>query len=403
MSKRRRRAKGAGYVHYNKARRKWEARFIDANGQRVKRVIADCVGEKQAITALDALVKAEKRKASRKGALSNEVELKEVIEQYLSALSISATVKHVRDAEQKMRSPIEMQGFFLVSDFTPLKIERFRASRLKQTRRNNLLSDCSGLGCVSRSTVNKEVAALKSCLKWAEEHNIIERNPMACIRPLPIKKHERAKRRRSLTPEEVAKLLDPKNSINGLDLIIATFLGTGLRRGELAELTWGDLNLESETPTITVRSEVSKNGDEAILPVPQPLAKRLQQYRAQVERRSRFRRQVMPDRVFMSRKGGSIYGTLLRRFYGAVKRSGIDPTGVDLHSLRKTYVSELARKGVPVKVAQQLARHKSITVTLDIYAEVFPCDLVDGIKTLSWFDDGVKQTQQTPQAMSNAG
>ena len=39
---------------------------------------------------------------------------------------------------------------------------------------------------------------------------------------------------------------------------------------------------------------------------------------------------------------------------------------------------------MPTKVVQKWARHRTIAQTMDVYAEVFPVDLVDGISHLSW-------------------
>ena len=41
---------------------------------------------------------------------------------------------------------------------------------------------------------------------------------------------------------------------------------------------------------------------------------------------------------------------------------------VDTHSLRHGYISALALAGVPVKVAQTLARHSDPKLTMNVYA-----------------------------------
>ena len=40
----------------------------------------------------------------------------------------------------------------------------------------------------------------------------------------------------------------------------------------------------------------------------------------------------------------------------------------DFHSLRHTFITNLARGGVHPKVAQALARHSTITLTMDRYS-----------------------------------
>jgi integrase len=61
-----------------------------------------------------------------------------------------------------------------------------------------------------------------------------------------------------------------------------------------------------------------------------------------------------------------------------------DPEGrvFDFHALRAQFISRLAAGGVPAKVAQALARHSSITLTLDVYAKDNVLDLAGALDTL---------------------
>lgn len=45
---------------------------------------------------------------------------------------------------------------------------------------------------------------------------------------------------------------------------------------------------------------------------------------------------------------------------------------IDFHSLRTSYISFLANSSAPMKVTQKLARHSTPTLTMNIYAKVFP-------------------------------
>src|SRR5580658_3993082 len=42
---------------------------------------------------------------------------------------------------------------------------------------------------------------------------------------------------------------------------------TGLRRGELRQLEWGDVNLDCEQPFINVRASTTKNYKQAVIPL----------------------------------------------------------------------------------------------------------------------------------------
>jgi len=55
---------------------------------------------------------------------------------------------------------------------------------------------------------------------------------------------------------------------------------------------------------------------------------------------------------------------------------------VDFHCLRHTFVSQLVKAGVSPKEPQTLARHSTITLTLDRYAHIRLYDAASAIKSL---------------------
>ncbi len=54
----------------------------------------------------------------------------------------------------------------------------------------------------------------------------------------------------------------------------------------------------------------------------------------------------------------------------------------DFHALRHSFVSALARGGVHPKVAQQLARYSTITLTMDRYSHTVVGELAAGLQAL---------------------
>ena len=75
---------------------------------------------------------------------------------------------------------------------------------------------------------------------------------------------------------------------------------------------------------------------------------------------------------------------MFRRDLDAVGIPYRDDAGrvADFHSLRHTFISNLARGGVHPKVAQQLARHSTITLTMDRYTHTNRGQLVDALSAL---------------------
>lgn len=65
----------------------------------------------------------------------------------------------------------------------------------------------------------------------------------------------------------------------------------------------------------------------------------------------------------------------------------------DLHSLRKTLGTNLARAGVPQESAKELMRHSSYRTTSDYYTDL---DMTDLIKAM----DAIPKIERSPSAIS---
>jgi integrase len=65
-----------------------------------------------------------------------------------------------------------------------------------------------------------------------------------------------------------------------------------------------------------------------------------------------------------------------------------DDTGryADFHSLRHSFISNLARSGVHPKVARALARHSTITLTMDRYSYTLIEEQAEALSALPDFD-----------------
>ena len=58
------------------------------------------------------------------------------------------------------------------------------------------------------------------------------------------------------------------------------------------------------------------------------------------------------------------------------------PKAADFHSLRHLYISRIVRSGVTPKVAQELARHSTVTLTLGRYSHAGLYDLAAAVDSL---------------------
>ncbi len=78
----------------------------------------------------------------------------------------------------------------------------------------------------------------------------------------------------------------------------------------------------------------------------------------------------------------------------------------DFHSLRHSFISNLAAGGVHPKVAQQLARHSTITLTMDRYSHLGLIDMTAGLSalpTIATPDTNVCRATGTTDDLSDSG
>ncbi len=139
--------------------------------------------------------------------------------------------------------------------------------------------------------------------------------------------------RKRWTEQEVQRLLD--NSPAVYKPIWFVFLMTGLRHGELAELRWGDVDLNRAE--IHVRPDIAKTGKGGRIPMGEELVEVLAELKPLDATDGDF--------IFTNRRGNPWRCNLLKRFQCCLRLAQIDPDGVCIHSLRYTFVTSLLRAG----------------------------------------------------------
>ena len=150
---------------------------------------------------------------------------------------------------------------------------------------------------------------------------------------------------------------------------------TGLRAGELRSLTRSSFRLNGENSTVIVQAQYSKRRREDTLPLRPELAEALAAYLGLM---------APAATVFTTMPHETKVSTMFRADLQAAGIDYRDDAGrvVDFHSLRHTFISTLARGGVHPKTAQALARHSTITLTMDRYSHSLMEELEDALKVL---------------------
>lgn len=160
--------------------------------------------------------------------------------------------------------------------------------------------------------------------------------------------------------------------------IFALSFFAGLRACEIAGLRIVDVFEDDGRvrDTVYLTAAQTKGGDSATVLVSKRLAKALSAYAKQYPRH--ISRHDAP--LFFSAKGGGFSAqTIVNLFARLYKLAGVK--GASSHSGRRQFLTELADKGVNVRVIQALARHKDISTT-QLYIDYNECKLRNAIELI---------------------
>lgn len=204
---------------------------------------------------------------------------------------------------------------------------------------------------------------------------------------------DRRRVRRALTDEELARLLEVAAK-RGRRAWYLTAALAGLRFGDLGRLQWSDVDFEAST--ILIRRGKSKRDD--LLPLHPDLATELRALKAKqkasdadrvfptiMDGRTRlndFFAAGLAERVEVKNPDGSTkmrsHGKGRGKRQVPVIRLVAKPDAkgrvVDLHALRTTLGTKLARAGVAPALAKQIMRHSDYRTTLKYYTDLDATD-----------------------------
>ena len=166
---------------------------------------------------------------------------------------------------------------------------------------------------------------------------------------------------KTFTAEEFDALLDfvSKRSyaMRNRMMILISFW-SGMRVGEIASLSVGDVMNADGTVKAEIRltAEQTKGRHPRTVFIPQKLRDELQAYLAL---RAPLKNEH-PLFITAGRKGFTA-NVMTQHFYWLFKSAGI--SGASSHTMRRSFITNLATKGIGVRVLASLAGHRSIAVT----------------------------------------
>ncbi len=229
------------------------------------------------------------------------------------------------------------------------------------------------------ASINRELASLKKAFNLAvREWEWCRENPVSKV----SMERENNQRDRWLSVEEEARLL--QGCAPWLQELVTFALHTGMRMGEILELTWRGVDVSRRTVTVFR----SKNGERRTIPVNQTVLFVLKE--------KATLRSLKTDLVFCSKVFTSMEsGHLRRSFRLALSKARIDD--FHFHDLRHTFATRLVQAGVDLYKVQRLLGHKSPIMT-QRYAHHYPESLREGVEILDQVGTKLVQSAGSPTA-----
>jgi len=333
----------------------------------------------------------------------------------------------------------------------PRRISQVRA------RLNRIAADCEfstlmdmKVGAVERWLVAQQDAGMAAGTRngyrealvgfgnWCRRTHRLTHNPFLDV-PIADAKADRRLVRRALTEEELVRLLRVARSrpLNeamlirrgkrrgkaianvrpevrarleevGLEraLMYKTLVLTGLRKGELASITVGDVELDAATPHLILKAGNEKNRQGAEIPLRADLAADLRSMLAMRLKALRQQARIQPGMPIPERLPPTmplfrVPACLIRILNRDLVAAGIaslvkdERTGrmtvekrdargrsVDVHALRMTFGTHLSKAGLPLRTAQASMRHSKPELTANLYSDPKLLDVAGAIQSL---------------------
>jgi len=251
-----------------------------------------------------------------------DIPFKEFVEEYLAY--VKSYKKSYRRDEIYVDHFRRFFGKYLISEISPLLIERYKQKRLKE---------------VKPATVNRELSSLRHIFNMAIKWGRLKTNPIGNVKFLKEEKLPL----RVLSENEMNRLLEECSP--WLRSIVFTALNTGMRMGEILGLEWRHVDLDLGIITV----ERSKSKEFRNIPLNEGMMELLRT----LPRKSSY---VFPN------EEGKMFNNIHKGFYAAVRRAGLPHTR--FHDLRHTFASQLVMNGVDLVTVKELLGHREITTTM---------------------------------------
>ncbi|MBS4028866.1 MAG: site-specific integrase [Ignavibacteriales bacterium] len=252
------------------------------------------------------------------------------------------------------RHLLEIANDISLSSLTPQHFDKYKSKRLAE---------------VTPVTVNIELETLRAALNTAKRWKLLHTNPVEeitkCVEP-------------QQTPAFFAKedfeMLLSLIKEQWLKETIMFAVCTGMRRGEILNLRWS--NIDFERKTISIESDATfkvKCGKRRVLPMSDVCYFLLKQ-----------RHEKTVSEFIFTLNGKHIDKDWLSHLFKRYVRQAGMSERLKFHSLRSTFASWLVMSGTEIYAVSKLLGHGDVSVTTKHYAHLKPETLASEVNKISF-------------------
>ena len=334
--------------------------------------------------------------------------LSEHIESYIThQLARGVSEQWVKDTQSRLRRLCDECKMHRLTDLVADTLERWMLEKAELDERTG-----HPMGARTRNAYRGSMIGFAN---WLVKKKRLPADPFLAI-PKANEKLDCRRKRRALNEDELRRLLDmtrrrPLEEVMTIRrgpnkgqlkanirpevrerlkrlgreraLIYKTMALTGLRKNELATLTIGCLELDADPPHLILDPNNEKNGEGNSLPLRTDLAEDLRAWIAE-----KPGEETHDNALVLKVPTG-----LLRVLDLDLQAAGIskkDSRGrtVDIHALRHTFGTMLSVAGVKPRTAQEVMRHSTLDLTMNVYTDPALLDTAGAVEALPSFPIG---------------
>lgn len=220
---------------------------------------------------------------------------------------------------------------------------------------------------IRKTTINIELRSIKTAFNWAYKNDLLDKNPYKGLDFL----FEVKSKKREFKKSEIERLLKhTQGEMIGLVVRLAYF--TGMRIGEMSELTWGDVDLENRR--LAIPGEVTKSFEDRMIPLGDKAFNIVNVLNLELKRKMKKHPEYYKNKrkedcyLLQKQRGHGQYArrSIQQKFRRVMNEAGL-PKELTFHCLRHSFATHILENGGDLYKVSKILGHSTPMVTSMFY------------------------------------